>query len=439
MSPEPSAPASNAEASGRKACAIAEPMTTPAIVPSIELPIMAPIEGPACIGRPFGGRAREGALHAARLAHLGARRRARECGRILGGDPLTGRGLLGEGDVDLVALLGRELRERLGVHRLDRLGRGGAQQVAVALDGQFVLAQLPCLGHGLRRRSRALVGCAEQSVQEAHGVLVNRSGDDQSTVASLEHPESRGCRDGVGHGAARRQRAPIVGQVIRLFASRSWHTGTRPAKPSRRGRERVQASRSAPSMPGRTARDPVMDLVRVLCVVVVVIGHMLMIGAAVVPGRGLVIERTLLETNWIGPVTWIAQIMPLFFVVGGFVGIGAWRRIEASGGTAADFIRSRILRLARPSIALFAALAVGVLVMHLTGVDPESDPAHRHRHHIAAVVPRGLLVRAGVPPRARDLPCPCAMVDARDAGRRARWPATPSGSPPGSRRSASST
>ena len=132
------------------------------------------------------------------------------------------------------------------------------------------------------------------------------------------------------------------------------------------------ASRSATPMPGRTARDPVMDLVRVLCVVVVVIGHMLMIGAAVVPGRGLVIERTLLETNWIGPVTWIAQIMPLFFVVGGFVGIGAWRRIEASGGTAADFIRSRILRLARPSIALFAALAVGVLVMHLTGVDPES-------------------------------------------------------------------
>ncbi|RZS66073.1 fucose 4-O-acetylase-like acetyltransferase [Agromyces ramosus] len=132
------------------------------------------------------------------------------------------------------------------------------------------------------------------------------------------------------------------------------------------------ATRSASPMPGRTARDPVMDLVRVLCVVVVVIGHMLMIGAAVVPGRGLVVERTLLETSWIGPVTWIAQIMPLFFVVGGFVGIGAWRRIEASGGTAADFIRSRILRLARPSIALFAALAVAVLVMHLTGVDPES-------------------------------------------------------------------
>ena len=130
--------------------------------------------------------------------------------------------------------------------------------------------------------------------------------------------------------------------------------------------------RPAASVPGGSTRDPAMDLVRVLCVVLVVIGHMLMIGAAIVPGRGLVVERTLLETNWIGPLTWIAQIMPLFFVVGGFVGIGAWRRIEASGGTAADFIRSRILRLARPSIALFAALAVGVLAMHLSGVDPES-------------------------------------------------------------------
>ncbi|MGW9629243.1 acyltransferase family protein [Agromyces sp. NPDC055520] len=136
----------------------------------------------------------------------------------------------------------------------------------------------------------------------------------------------------------------------------------------------IESSASQPTVlgSGTTARDPVIDLVRVLCVALVVVGHMLMIGAAVVPGRGLVVERTLLETDWIGPVTWIAQIMPLFFVVGGFAGIGAWRRLEGSGGTAADFIRSRILRLARPSIALFAALALGILAMHLAGVDPVS-------------------------------------------------------------------
>lgn len=132
------------------------------------------------------------------------------------------------------------------------------------------------------------------------------------------------------------------------------------------------APRAAGFMSGGVARDPVMDLVRVTCVVVVVIGHLLMIGAEIIPGRGLVVERTLLETSWIGLVSWIAQIMALFFVVGGFAGIGAWRRLEASGETAADYIRSRILRLARPSIALFTAVALGILALHLTGVDPVS-------------------------------------------------------------------
>lgn len=130
------------------------------------------------------------------------------------------------------------------------------------------------------------------------------------------------------------------------------------------------APRPTPVRVAGAARDPVIDLVRVLCVIIVVVGHLLMIGAAIVPGRGLVVERTLLETNWVAPVSWVAQVMPLFFVVGGFAGIGAWRRLEAAGGTAAEFIRSRVLRLARPSIALFAALALAVLVMHLTGVDP---------------------------------------------------------------------
>lgn len=131
-------------------------------------------------------------------------------------------------------------------------------------------------------------------------------------------------------------------------------------------------SHAAGFIPAGSTRDPVMDLVRVLCVAIVVVGHLLMIGATIRPGHGLVVERTLLETNWIGPVTWIAQVMPLFFVVGGFAGIGAWRRLEGAGGSAADFIRSRILRLARPAIGLFAALAFGIVVMHLAGVDPAS-------------------------------------------------------------------
>ncbi|MFC6355283.1 acyltransferase family protein [Luethyella okanaganae] len=123
------------------------------------------------------------------------------------------------------------------------------------------------------------------------------------------------------------------------------------------------------------ARDPVMDLVRVLCVVLVIVAHLLMIGAVIEPGVGLVIRRPLLEQSWLAPVTWIAQIMPLFFVVGGFAGIGAWTRLETSGGTASEFIRARLLRLARPAVPLFAFFTVGIFVLYLTGVAPSSVAA----------------------------------------------------------------
>ncbi len=165
---------------------------------------------------------------------------------------------------------------------------------------------------------------------------------------------------------------------------------------------------------------------------------MLMIGAAVVPGRGLVIERTLLETNWIGPVTWIAQIMPLFFVVGGFAGIGAWRRIEASGGTAADFIRSRILRLATPvdralrgargRRARDAPHRRGPRSIRLIGIGITSPLWFLAAYSFAQAYLPGL---ATFHARA-----PWWTLATLAAG---AWPATPSGSPPGSKRWASWT
>lgn len=119
-------------------------------------------------------------------------------------------------------------------------------------------------------------------------------------------------------------------------------------------------------------RDAVLDLVRVACLALVVIGHLLMVGAIIIPGQGLVIHPTLLEQPWLAPVTWFAQIMPLFFMVGGVVGLGSWERLERTGGNASDFIRARILRLARPAIALFAFFTVAIMVLHMVGIAPES-------------------------------------------------------------------
>ncbi|MCU1576224.1 MAG: hypothetical protein JWP70_928 [Leifsonia sp.] len=126
----------------------------------------------------------------------------------------------------------------------------------------------------------------------------------------------------------------------------------------------------AASAVSSAGRDPVMDLARVICLALVVSGHLLMLGAFVSGHNALVIERTLLLQPWFTPVTWIAQVMPLFFVVGGFAGARSWRRTEARGGSPAEFILGRVQRLARPAVPLLAALAVAILVMQLSGLAP---------------------------------------------------------------------
>lgn len=122
----------------------------------------------------------------------------------------------------------------------------------------------------------------------------------------------------------------------------------------------------------RSGRDPVMDIARVGCLVFVVLGHLLLLGASFSPRHDLILVRTVELQAWFAPVTWVTQIMPLLFVIGGYVGALAWRRTEARGGTAAEFIRGRVLRLARPAVPFFAFLAAAILVMLLSGLDAET-------------------------------------------------------------------
>ena len=134
----------------------------------------------------------------------------------------------------------------------------------------------------------------------------------------------------------------------------------------------VETAHAAPAAGVPFLRDPVMDLARVGCLALVVVGHLLMIGASVGFDGKLVLQRTLGLQPWFTPVTWIALIIPLFFVIGGLVGAQAWRRTAARGGTAAEFIRGRFQRLARPAIPLFAFLSTAILIMRLAGLDTDT-------------------------------------------------------------------
>jgi hypothetical protein len=119
-------------------------------------------------------------------------------------------------------------------------------------------------------------------------------------------------------------------------------------------------------------RDLTLDLARVFCVLLVVVIHLLMVGVNTDAPGGIALERPLEAQPWFPYATWIGQIMPLFFVVGGFAGLTAWRSLQRRDGTAADYVKSRVLRLAQPAFPLFVfysvVLAAGLLIVSGTGV-----------------------------------------------------------------------
>lgn len=110
-----------------------------------------------------------------------------------------------------------------------------------------------------------------------------------------------------------------------------------------------------------TGRDATIDAVRAVCLLVVVVLHSLMVGVQTMPDGSLKTSVALTGESWFPAVTWMLQIMPLFFIAGGFASLAQWRRIRARGGSAAEYIAGRVWRLAAPA-AVMVALVGSVLL-----------------------------------------------------------------------------
>lgn len=130
-------------------------------------------------------------------------------------------------------------------------------------------------------------------------------------------------------------------------------------------------TRSEASPPIPATRDLTLDLARVFCVVLVVFVHILFTGVSRGPDGGIVIERTVELQSWFNAVTWVANIMPLFFVVGGFAARAGWRSAVRKGLDADAFVRVRLARLARPALPVFVFFSVALVAVRLSGLDPD--------------------------------------------------------------------
>lgn len=113
-------------------------------------------------------------------------------------------------------------------------------------------------------------------------------------------------------------------------------------------------------------RNRVVDLVRVLALCGVVLGHWLEHGWYV-DDSGILHRAGLLGiAPWTHPLTWIFQVIPLFFVVGGYANAVSWRHAQSERVRYGTWLAGRTNRLARPLLPLLVFWAVAApLALHL--------------------------------------------------------------------------
>ncbi|WP_309128488.1 acyltransferase [Microbacterium sp.] len=125
-------------------------------------------------------------------------------------------------------------------------------------------------------------------------------------------------------------------------------------------------------------RDRAVDLVRALCIAGVVVLHSLMVGVTIGP-EGPVFANAGEAGTWLVPVSWLLQVMPLFFVIGGFSGVTALRAARRRGESGADFAAARVRRLLLPAVAAVGSAGVLLVLLGDAGVDPEIIGIAGHR------------------------------------------------------------
>lgn len=100
-------------------------------------------------------------------------------------------------------------------------------------------------------------------------------------------------------------------------------------------------------------RDRVVDFLRAVSIAVVVLWHWTF-SVTHWGGGSLHMPNPIGDVPGLWAATWLLQVMPLFFLVGGYANLAAWEAVVRSGGGATQFWAKRFSRLVRP-VAVYLA------------------------------------------------------------------------------------
>jgi len=118
------------------------------------------------------------------------------------------------------------------------------------------------------------------------------------------------------------------------------------------------------------ARNRYVDFLRAASICVVVVGHWLM-AAAHTDGGSLELADMLHVSPWTQWLTWSFQVMPLFFIVGGYANAVSWESARQKKQGYGDWLAARLRRLVGPVVPLLIVWSAMAATAHQLSVHPE--------------------------------------------------------------------
>lgn len=116
-------------------------------------------------------------------------------------------------------------------------------------------------------------------------------------------------------------------------------------------------------------RNRYVDFLRAFSILVVVFGHWLMAAPEVIDGQ-IKIGHMISETRWAQWLTWLLQVMPVFFFVGGYSNLVGWRSAVAKGVPYGRWLSDRLRRLTYPLLPLLGLWIPASWIAWRAGLDP---------------------------------------------------------------------
>ena len=118
-------------------------------------------------------------------------------------------------------------------------------------------------------------------------------------------------------------------------------------------------------------RNRYVDFLRFISILVVIVGHWLIATAYMVDGE-MHLGHLLKDSTQFHWMTWLFQVMPIFFIVGGYSNAVSLESAKRKGIDYSGWLSARLNRLVAPLLVLLIAWGVIAVLLAFSGVTPEN-------------------------------------------------------------------